>query len=279
MNDERGLEGIVIDSQRLVKRGYSAIIKNAGKAIAVITAVIAVLVSFTDISFLEAGGRELTASALMLLVASYIIFFSLVSAGRQLGRESEEYKSAEKSYSEVRERVTGSDLSALREFVSRWQIEELSARRSHLLLRYELTREEYLELERKKKLTRREKKILRKIKSEKPLPLTAAGLLADSTATVRERPMGKGTRTLCLLLRLIPTTLCALFTVSVMLGVRDNMTAASVIEALLRLSTLPIVALKGYTAGYEEVVSFDVELLSTRKRLLCAFLERKVNNS
>ena len=275
MSDERGLDGLVLDSTRLIKRGYSAIIKNAGKAIAVITAAIAVLVSFTEISFLDTGTKELTASALFLLVASYIIFFSLVSAGRQLGRESEEYRAAYASFREVAEMVTGADLGALRTFISRFQKEELKARRGGLLLELDLTEEEYIALTEKKKPTRAEKKILRRISSERPVNISAHELLSVSASERGRCSYSRGARLISLLLKLVPTTLCALFTVSVMLGVRENMSFSMIAEALVRLSTLPIVALKGYTAGYEEVVSLDVELYDTRRRLLTAFLESR----
>ncbi len=275
MNDERSLDSLVLDSSRLIKRGYSAIIKNAGKAIAVITAAIAVLVSFTEISFLNTGAKELTASALFLLVASYIIFFSLVSAGRQLGRESEEYRAAYVAFREVAERVTGADLGALRAFISRFRKEELRARRNGLLLELNLTEEEYIVLTEKKKLTRAEKKILKRVGSERPVEITAPELLSVGASERGRCSYSRGARLFSLLLKLVPTTLCALFTVSVMLGVRENMSFSMIAEALVRLSTLPIVALKGYTAGYEEVVSLDVELYDTRRRLLTAFLESR----
>ena len=63
-----------------------------------------------------------------------------------------------------------------------------------------------------------------------------------------------------------------IFTVSVMISLKDNMSAASVIEALIKLSTLPIIGLKGYSAGYEYVTESEIEWIETKTRLLDSFL-------
>jgi hypothetical protein len=64
-----------------------------------------------------------------------------------------------------------------------------------------------------------------------------------------------------------------LFTVSVMVSVKDNMTVAGVIEAILKLSTLPIIGLKGYSDGYEYVMNNESAWLETKSRLIEAFLK------
>jgi len=79
-----------------------------------------------------------------------------------------------------------------------------------------------------------------------------------------------------MIIKLIPSTVCTLFTISVMISVKDNLTAAGVIEALLKLSTLPIIGLKGYSGGYEYVTVSEVAWINTKCRLLDAFI--KTNN-
>ena len=83
----KGIEHGLLLPDTLMRRGYSALIKNCGKLIAALTAVIVVLVTFTEIGFFHLGAKEMTANVLLLLVASYIIYFSLEDAGEALGRE------------------------------------------------------------------------------------------------------------------------------------------------------------------------------------------------
>jgi hypothetical protein len=75
-----------------------------------------------------------------------------------------------------------------------------------------------------------------------------------------------------MILKLIPSTVCMLFTVSVMVNVRDNLSVAGVIEAILKLSTLPIIGLKGYSGGYQYTVGSELGWLDTKCRLLETFL-------
>ena len=64
-----------------------------------------------------------------------------------------------------------------------------------------------------------------------------------------------------------------LFTVSIMISTKDNLTAAGIIEALLKLSTLPVIGLRGYVQGYEYVTVSEIGWLDVKSRLLDAFLE------
>ena len=66
-----------------------------------------------------------------------------------------------------------------------------------------------------------------------------------------------------------------IFTISVMISLKDNLTAAGVIEALVKLSTLPIIGLKGYSSGYEYVRGSEYAWLQTKTRLLEAFIKSK----
>ena len=75
-----------------------------------------------------------------------------------------------------------------------------------------------------------------------------------------------------LLIGLLPTTLCTFFTLSVMLQTKDEMTAATVLEAILKLSCLPIIGLRGYSEGYAYTTERECDWLKAKTRLLNAFL-------
>ena len=68
-----------------------------------------------------------------------------------------------------------------------------------------------------------------------------------------------------------------IFTVSIMISTRDNLTVGAIIECILKLATLPIIGLRGYTAGYEYVTKSETAWLQTKTNLLDAFLNEKVS--
>ncbi len=271
-----GFEDSLLSSGKLMRRGFSVLAESGGKAVALIAAVIAVLVTFTEIGFYELNAERLTANALMVLIASYVIYFSLENAGERLGRESEEYKSAAAEYIGARDLVTGEMLPALREFVRDYRDEELSFRRRNALIGGECTPEEYEQYLSGGKCTRRERRVFARASRMKPIRLTAAMLLgARAGGESEEIRDPEGRKRLMLILRLIPSTLCTVFTVSVMLGARDGLTAVGVIESLLHLCCLPIVGLRGYTAGYEYATDAHPCWLRIKTRLLRSFLARQ----
>ena len=74
------------------------------------------------------------------------------------------------------------------------------------------------------------------------------------------------------LISLIPSTICMVFTVSIMLTAKENMTFSTVINGLIKLSALPIVGLKGLIDGYSYAREDKTNWLNTKARLLEAFL-------
>ena len=71
---------------------------------------------------------------------------------------------------------------------------------------------------------------------------------------------------------LIPSTVCTLFTVSIILTAKDGLTVESVIEGLLKLSALPIVGFRGMLDGYRFAKESKSAWFETKARLLEAFL-------
>ena len=75
-----------------------------------------------------------------------------------------------------------------------------------------------------------------------------------------------------MLIALLPTTVCMGITVSVILTMKDGVSAAAVIESILKLGTLPIVAFKGYTAGYAHVQETVIPWLRAKTKLIDSVL-------
>ena len=270
-----GLDLGIIASGALVKKGYSFLIANIGKTVAIITLFVTALVSFTEISFSDFGGESFTSTLIMMLLASYIMYFSLEDAGEKLGRDTEGYKSANEKYEALRSEVNGSDITELRKFCIDYRNADLEYRRSNLLFSLGYTEEEYERYLSGEDMGKKANKALERVKKMRRAELDTATLLSQGRYCEGELKNPKTQHIIHMLIRLIPSTVCMIFTVSVMINLKDNMTVSGVIEAILKLSTLPVIGLKGYAAGYEYSTESEKSWLETKARLLNSFLSDK----
>ena len=78
-----------------------------------------------------------------------------------------------------------------------------------------------------------------------------------------------------LLLKILPSTICMILTVSVMLNVKEDMTASDVINGILKLSALPVIGFKGYSAGYGYTKNSLSLWIETKANILEKFGIRK----
>lgn len=273
MND--GLDLGIIASGNLVKRGYSFLVANVGKAVAVITLIITALISFTEIGFSDFRGESFTYTLLMMLIASYVMYFSLEDAGEKLGREGDEYKAASERFNALRDKISGDDIVSLRKFCLDYREADLEYRRSNLLFSLGYTKDEYQRYLKGENLGKKSTKELRRVEKIKCAELDAANLLSRDHRSDTELRNPESSRLIHMILRLIPSTVCMIFTVSVMIKTRDNLSAAGVIEALIKLSTLPIIGLKGYAAGYQYATESEKGWLEIKSRLLDSFLGKR----
>ena len=260
----------LLESGRWLRRGKSYLIGNFGRIIAALTATVACLVTFTDIGFARVRSAEFTAQFLLMLTAAYIIYFSMESAGEQFGEEAEAYRTAAGAYAETRARVGGDRIAALGDFCLGYAAEELAFRRRAFLFSHGLTETA------RGNARAKERALYRKAGRMRPMRISPAILLASDhsrkTSELRDPARGKLAR---LLLKLIPTTVCMTITVSVMLTAKAGMTAADVIGGIMRLSTLPVIAFRGYAEGYRYTAETLPQWIQTKEKLLCAFLNRE----
>ena len=259
----------LLESGAYVKRGYSAIVQNIGKSIAVITAVIAVLITFTEVGFCDISAQDFTTTLLVILISSYVIYFSLENAGESLGKEQTEYKDALSEYTLVVSRVSADMVEDLRAYCSEYVKQELEYRKTNYLFAHGYFYSE-------NKDSKRMRRIVERASNLKPIDITPRILLSMRSSMKSEEISNPETKKfLSLAIRLIPTTLCMLLTVSVILTTKDNMTLSDVLEGIIKLSTLPVVALKGYCAGYNYVTESLVYWTQTKTKLLRAFLDSR----
>lgn len=271
-----GFDGGLLEYGNLMKRGYAYFVSNAGKIIAAITATVAVLVTFTDVSFAGLGSQSFTSTLALMLVASYLIYFSLEDAGEKLGEECESYTAAEEKYLAAKRKIQPSDIGKLRAFCSQYSAEELEYRRRCYVCEMGYSYEELEAYKDGEKFSKNATRVFKRALRMKAVRMGPQTLLSrERHSGTSELSNPEATKMLSLILRLIPSTLCTFLTVSVMLTAKDGLTAEGVIDSLLKLSALPIIGFKGYSAGYLYVKDTKVLWLETKTRLLESFAMRK----
>lgn len=270
---KQSFEESLLGSGEMMRKGYSYLASNMGKTVAVITLVVATVVSFTEIGFCDVRAASFTSTLVMMLIASYVMYFSLEDAGERLGRESAEYSSALAAYLKSRSKINGSHIPALRAFCLKYRNEELEYRRESLIFSLGYTREEYEAYREGAAVSKKMRRDFKRVDRIRRADLTAAALMSrDGRCSGGELKNPENGKILSLFLRMLPSTVCMIFTVSVMISTRDGMSAGAVIECILKLSTLPIIGLRGYSTGYEYATVTDCAWLETKTELLDAFL-------
>ncbi len=271
---KQNFEVSLLESGEIFKRGYTAIACNAGRVIAAITLIVSALVLFTDISFSQLGNANFTSTMCVMLLSSYLMYFSMEDAGEKLGESSEEYKKAKECYNELASSISGNDIGRLREFCKSYSDEERAYRRASYLLRYGLSEEELLKYKSGTPYSKREKRIFKRAEKIRGIPLSPKMLLTQERSSSKSELSNPDRAKIPhMILKLIPTTLCMTLTVSVMLSAKENLDAAAVIDGIFKLSSLPIIGFRGYASGYGYTKRTLPSWLDTKSRLLDAFIK------
>jgi len=264
-----------VNADALVKKTGAAMVKSAGKIIAALTAAVACLLTFTDVSLGGFGSKALTGTLVMMLIAVYLIYFSLEDAGERLGEEGEDFLAARAKYAAVREKIGTEDMTSLREFCSAYTEAELKYRRELALAERGYRTEELEGWLKGEKFDTGAVRVFKRVKKMKPIRLTPQALLAADTRRGKELSDPDRLKLWRMAVRLIPTSVCTVVTVSVVLTMKDGLTAEAVIEGILKLATLPIVAIRGYSAGYRHVTDAVIPWTERKTELLTSFLEKR----
>ncbi len=263
----------LLESGDVFKRGFSYLANNAGRVIAVITFLVATLVIFTDVTFCDFHTKTFTSLMTLMLIASYITYFSLEEAGEKLGEDTTEYKTARESYEEVLKKIDGSHTEKLRSFCKDYTEQELKYRRENALMRFGYTYGEYESYKDGAPFDKKAVRAFRQADRMKIGKITPTVLLTKGKINERgELKNPESTKFLFMMLKLIPSTVCMMVTVSVVLSAKESLSAIEIIDGILKLSSLPIIGFKGYSHGYNYTKRSVCLWLDTKTRLLKAFL-------
>ena len=262
----------LIESAGVLKRGTEALLQNLGKAIAILTVIVVTLVTFTEIGFEDLGSKSFTGTLTVFLIGTYVIYFSLEDAGERAGIESEEYKKALASFSEASSKIDGDMIEHLRGYLIRYSEEELAFRQRCFLASKGYGIGAYERWVGGEEAPRKAGRIFRRAKRIKPIQISPSTLISQRTkGTKSELQNPERRKKLSLFIKLLPSTVCTVFTVSLALGTKDGLTLSSAIEGLLKISALPIVGFRGYVAGYTHTTTALPCWLKTKTRLLSSF--------
>lgn len=274
MKSYNEIESAILDSSERFKVGFGRLLNNMGRAVALIAALVAVLVTFTEVAFSEFRIAEVVPTLIAMLTCSYIIYFSLEDAGEKLGEGTQEYKAASERFEAAKAKISGSRIEDFRSFCAEYSRRELEGRRKRELISLGIGYDRFLEYMSadKKSVPRQIRKIIRM----KPTSLSVKQLLtSERTACGNELENPERKKLPMLLLKLVPSTLCMLVTVSVILTVKADMTATDVFNGILKLTALPLIGFKGYSAGYSFAKNTRSLWLSTRAGIIESFLADK----
>ncbi len=274
MKDFGEFESRVIEQGEHIKRSLGSLMNNMGRVVALIAALITVTVTFTDISFASLSPANTLPTLMLLLSSSYIIYFSLEDSGERLGESSAEYKEAKEKYDLLAAKISGEDIESLRDFLEGYTKEELEYRRRRMLLYHGLSDSELEKHLKGEEIPKKNKRIIRRALRLKPASLTAASLLSGaSEKRMPELENPERGKLRNLLLGLLPSTLCMMVTVSVILNVKSGMSIGDVLNALIKLSSLPLIGFRGYSAGYSFSKNTRAHWYKTRANVIEAFLK------
>ena len=268
----------IINLNQRIRGGYAYLIANMGKIVALVTAIVTAMLVFTDVAFLGFDSKEFTTTLALILVSSYVMYFSLEEAGERLYEDSEEYRNLAKEYSAEVEKIGLEKLPSLRRYCEMYADEELSFRRRAALLSHGYTAEEYQAYLRGEISDKRKRRELGKVARQKRIKLTPEMLLAEGGSAEDRIRDPRRSKLIMLTAKILPSTICMLFTASVVLSAKE-LTVTSVIEGILKLSTLPIVGFRGYVNGYNYKKGDEYNWLKTKIRLLRGFSEKNANNN
>ena len=260
----------ILSSPIFTGNGLVGLISSSGWAVAAITLFVASLLTFTEVGFVSGINENVTGTVIFLLISSYLIYFSMENAGQRLGMKSSEYKKALSEYEEALRLIMPEDIYSLRDFCRDYAVRELSFRREARLMKFGLCYADY-ESFANGEYSGRGIRVLRAVKRMKPKRLTPQMLLTAAESADGELTRPEGKRVLTNITKLLPTTVCTFFTGALVLGFKDNLTALTVIEGIVKLSALPIIAFKGYAAGYNYAKGSLSVWISTKTKLLKSF--------
>lgn len=254
----------------------STLLDHIGRATAFFAIVICAIFTFTEIAFVDISFEKFTVEGIVILVMAMVMYLSLESEGEAYAKGQNGYLEAKGCADALAVKVRGDALPDLRKYLLHVYEDEVRAREDRLLLMYGLTRAELEKYRQGERFGKKKSHQLRCVAKTTSRALTPSELLffegvggEEITSAPRKRGRFLG------IVRILPSVLCTLLTVGVMIDLKDGFSLRLILEGILKLSALLSMGLRGYLAGVHYVGDVLTPYHKVREKLLDAFLQKE----
>ena len=268
-------ENLLIGADTFTTKMKGTLTTHIGRAVAWLAILVCAIFTFTEIALVDISLEKLTLDTLVVLVLSVVMYFSMENEGEVYGKSQAEYQKAKEAADALSQKVKGEDLGALQSYLLRVYNEELRAREDRLLLAYSLHREELIRYREGERFGRKKSRQLRRVAKTISRAITPNELLyfeGDTKAEISSAPSHRGR--MSGLVRILPSVLCTLLTVGVMIDLKDGFSLRMVLEGILKLSALLSMGFRGYLFGVHYISEVLTPYHKVREKLLDAFLRQ-----
>lgn len=271
----RRAEELLLEADAIGQRVKEGVLAHVGRAVALFAIAIAAIFTFTEIAFVGITPAEFTLEVTVMLISGLVMFFSLENEGEVYARNQEDFVGQKAKADALATEVRGEMLPALRVYLAQIHRDELRAHEDRLLLSYGIDREEYENYRRGGTYGKKRSRYLKRVARINAAPLTPSELLffdEGKVAGFTERPNVRARlRGIC---KIIPSILCTILTIGVMIEVKDGFSLSLLMEGTLKLCALLSMGLRGYLAGVGYINHTLLPFHKVREKLLDAFLRQ-----
>lgn len=269
----KNLSDLMLDTGAMLDKSKKHLMLHVGRAIAVLTVILSMILTFADVTLVGDFTRRLTSEIAVLSVAAVLMYFAMQTEGELCGRQSEEYVKYKNAARTAAEAIRADRIGGLSEYLERYIHAELESRRRTLLYTYGYTEQQYeAYLDGNECKNPRARRVFRRAQRMHPIRLSVAGLLCDAEEDESALTSPHRRRGLMTLGRLIPSLFGMLVTVSVIIEWHDPLSISVLMQGAVKLCALLSVGLKGYLDGHKYVIGPLASHLAYKSRLLHAFL-------
>ena len=247
------------------------VLSNLGIVCAVFTFLSVSALFFTDITVSLQGSLSFSIQFLVLLFASYVMYFSLSETGADRARQEKEFGAAKARADalHLRFREKG-DINSLLLFCNKVSLRETESKRSALLSYYGLSKKDLADAA-SASLSAMQKRGLLRVKRMREVRILPSMLLLSREEGGYRPPLAKSPAA-AKRHRFIPYLLASLFTaffsVSVLCEIIINPNPALLVGYISKVFTLVFNGIKGYRAGYCNIAKDTALYLEEQSDLL-----------
>lgn len=285
ITDEKDFHETIIELNDTKKQFRKAFLGNAGIIVGVFLAFVAAVTTLTDIRITSFGDvAKLGMRYFVLLFVTYQMYVNTADSGSRRGYLSDVYLESRAKYDELKRRVISSGVQGmLPRYCAEYIKRELAYTRTVIVATIGMAYEELIpylskderEVDEDRKLSRVQKRIIKKAMRVKPIKLTPDMIMQQGSGGKRS-PLGlspKQKKSLVFGWKFATTAITAGFVVSLAFEVILNPTPSNVMYMLVSCVPIVLNGFTGYKFGYENIVFDTVNYTDAQSSVIEEFLQ------